>query len=85
MATIKGTIYFASLDAQRKRHYREGAHVTLDHYHSARFLTAEFVSVDLDATGTNYLHVSITPCKHHWVEDSAKHFVCSACGKETTV
>ena len=58
--TIIGKIYYASKDAQAKRYYFEGREIGTNSYHTAVWLSDTFVQLDLDSSGTNYIHVQVT-------------------------
>ena len=56
--TITGIVYYASKDAQQKRLYKEGMSVNTGDYESARYLGDKFLEVNLDNSGTSYIHVA---------------------------
>lgn len=56
----RGTIYYASKDAQQKRLYKEGQKLTIESYHRAvEFEDSTMVQLDLDSSGTNYIHLAV--------------------------
>lgn len=56
----RGTIYYASKDAQQKRLYKEGQKLTIESYHRAvEFEDSTMVQLDLDSSGTNYVHLAL--------------------------
>ena len=57
--TFKGTVFYASKDAQAKRLYKEGRHISTNLYHRAVMIESNFVQLDLDSTGTNYIHLTL--------------------------
>lgn len=57
--TFTGTIFYASKDAQTKRLYSEGRHIKTNRYHRAVFIEENFVQLDFDSTGTNYIHLAL--------------------------
>lgn len=61
--TIRGVIFYASKDAQQKRLYKEGGSINTESYHRAVYLEDNFVQLDLDESGTNYVHVTIGATK----------------------
>lgn len=59
MQPFKGTIYYASKKAQQDKLYKEGREVTVTNYHSAHYLGNNFMDIDLDSSGTNYIHLRL--------------------------
>ena len=58
--SYRGTIYYASKDAQEKRLYKEGQKLTIESYHRAvEFENSTMVQIDLDSSGTNYIHLAL--------------------------
>ena len=57
--TLIGTVYYASKDAQRNRYYFEGRKIGTNNYHKALYLTDNFVQIDFDSSGTNYIHLQV--------------------------
>lgn len=60
---IRGTVFYASKDAQKERLYKEGGTINTESYHRAVYLEDNFVQLDLDESGTNYVHVTIGETK----------------------
>jgi hypothetical protein len=54
-----GTVYYASKKAQQDRYYREGEHVTVTGYHNAHYYGNNFVEINLDSSGTSYIHLTL--------------------------
>jgi hypothetical protein len=57
--TMIGQVYYASKDAQRKRYYFEGRAIGTNNYHSVHYLNDGFVEINLDDSGTNYIHLAL--------------------------
>lgn len=59
MKELKGKIYYASKKAQHDRLYKEGRNVTVSNYHSLHYLSDKFVDINLDSSGTSYIHLQV--------------------------
>lgn len=57
--TFTGTVYYASESAQRNRYYFEGRKIGTNNYHKALYLNDKCVQIDLDSSGTNYIHLTL--------------------------
>lgn len=61
---IKGEIYYASPEAQERRHYKEKHRVTIHAAHSVRIIEEDhpdFIEVNFSPSGRCYLHMSVDP------------------------
>lgn len=57
--TLIGTVFYASKNAQKNRYYFEGRKIGTNNYHSIYEIEPGFVEVNFDATGTNYIHLTL--------------------------
>lgn len=57
-ASITGIVYYASDEAVRNRYYKEGQRVTISDYKTITYRGGDFVEVNLNNSGTSYLHLS---------------------------
>lgn len=58
--SYRGTVFYASKDAEQKRLYKEGQMLTVESYHRAvEFEDSKMVQLDFDRSGTNYIHLAL--------------------------
>ena len=56
---VTGIVFYASEAAQRNRHYQEGRSIRTDLYVKLYKIADNFIQLDFDSTGRNYVHVSV--------------------------
>lgn len=54
-----GTVFYASQKAKFKRYVKEGKRYTVRAYHQAIEIEDNFVQIDLDDSGQNYIHLTM--------------------------